>query len=248
MQTIPDEVFHTRILFDSKLRRAAYKRFVALVSTSASPQPVRQEALEAFLLELDTLHNFMNRQLMIHETADREAQHFDAERARIEEQIAEARSDIERLKAELAQAQIRKQQKIEYDAVAREILKLPSRDESERAIAETLAEITQVDKERESILESKAMRIKQLTSVVASIHELQSSAKAADVGGEDESEERIERERRPAVDTSDAGGIAENADAADAGETGDGDRTADMTAADATAAEADNRDTAPMEE
>ncbi|OAJ43116.1 hypothetical protein BDEG_26499 [Batrachochytrium dendrobatidis JEL423] len=133
----------------------------------------RKELLEEFLADLDSTQVFIERNNLVDDMTVRESVHFEQERLRIETEIADAQADIERLKEELIQAQVVRQNKIEYEAISKEIHKLPSREHTEKQINNTLEEIEQAGIEKIEIEEAKQLRIKHFMSVVAAIYEFQ---------------------------------------------------------------------------
>ncbi|KAH6567335.1 hypothetical protein BASA83_008865 [Batrachochytrium salamandrivorans] len=176
---IEDIVIKNRLLFDPRQMRKALKRFLALGLGESIDMAVRKEASADFLSELDILQVAMGKFHLIEDMTVRESAHFEQERLRIETEIAEANADIERLKEELVDAQTRKQNKIEYEAIAKEVHKLPSREHTENLVKNTLEEIEQLEVERAGINGLKDHRMKHLMNMVASIHEFQDIFKGA---------------------------------------------------------------------
>ncbi|XJO77152.1 hypothetical protein BDV3_001771 [Batrachochytrium dendrobatidis] len=183
-----DIIIKNRLLFDPRTMKKSLKKFLAIgfgehmdeslqVTILASLEnlkiQLRKELLEEFLADLDSTQVFIERNNLVDDMTVRESVHFEQERLRIETEIADAQADIERLKEELIQAQVVRQNKIEYEAISKEIHKLPSREHTEKQINNTLEEIEQAGIEKIEIEEAKQLRIKHFMSVVAAIYEFQ---------------------------------------------------------------------------
>eukprot|EP00842_Homolaphlyctis_polyrhiza_P006608 jgi/Hompol1/6949/HPOL_005130-RA len=113
---------------------------------------------------------------------EQESYHFEESQSQIYSQIQEASASIEKLKAELAAAQLVKLNRMEYDEIAAEILKLTSRERTERYFEEIQEEIARLEIDRREIIAAKEFRIKSFSSVVASIIECQEAIKDGSSG------------------------------------------------------------------
>ncbi|KAJ8323759.1 hypothetical protein QVD99_007078 [Batrachochytrium dendrobatidis] len=168
-----DIIIKNRLLFDPRTMKKSLKKFLAIGFGEHMDESLRKELLEEFLADLDSTQVFIERNNLVDDMTVRESVHFEQERLRIETEIADAQADIERLKEELIQAQVVRQNKIEYEAISKEIHKLPSREHTEKQINNTLEEIEQAGIEKIEIEEAKQLRIKHFMSVVAAIYEFQ---------------------------------------------------------------------------
>ncbi|TFY67636.1 hypothetical protein EVJ58_g1474 [Rhodofomes roseus] len=130
-----DGIIHTRITNDEKALRRVTRKFHSYTSLAytAGPDPTPatstvDDAREAFLVELASFHLSLQKNLMVSELYDPSEA---SDHARL-------RSEIERLKTDLEDAQLQRKRKIEYDAIAEKINTLPSRDELQRRTLEAL--------------------------------------------------------------------------------------------------------------
>ena len=114
---------------------------------------------------------------------------YNAEIARIEEETRESERTLAELKEELARAQRSRKDKIVYDGVAKEALKLPSRAHSADNIARLTSELQTLEAERQRYAETWASRQDAFSAIVRSLEEL----------GERVREEKTEQERREAL-------------------------------------------------
>ncbi|KAJ3292853.1 THO complex subunit 7 [Borealophlyctis nickersoniae] len=128
-----------------------------------------------FLVDLSHLETGLVKHQSIHEMNQRELQHYEIESRKIEEEIEQARNDIESLKGALEIAQIQRQNKLEYDDVARHINRLPSRAASEKNAESLGAEIQALREELRSLDSEYHLRRKQLLTIVTAVHEMQDS-------------------------------------------------------------------------
>ena len=107
------------------------------------------DARDAFLVELASLHLSLKKSLMVCEAEARQVEEYQRERERISAYSAltdnnktpitfaanehiRLREEIESLKADLEQAQLQRRRKIEYDVIAEKVNVLPTRDELEQ--------------------------------------------------------------------------------------------------------------------
>ncbi|KAI8930387.1 Tho complex subunit 7-domain-containing protein [Entophlyctis helioformis] len=167
-------VIRNRVLNEplSKQLQATIKRFAILAEKPADSDRLKL-AYERVMTDLASLQVTMFKQQLVLDMADREAIYFTEERQRIEAEIQESQAGIVQLKEDLVQAEIRKQNRMEYDAIAKEIVKVESREETEKNIKDVLEEIEQLHAEKQSIAAAKQMRVKYFASIVATMQELQ---------------------------------------------------------------------------
>lgn len=115
---------------------------------------------------------------------------YEQEMARIDRETATSEQSIVDLKEQLQQAQQSRKNKIVYDSIAKEALKLPSRAHSSENINRLTTELRELQAEQERYAETWSARQTAFSAVVKSLEDL----------GERIKEEKAEQERREAMD------------------------------------------------
>ncbi|KAM3581599.1 hypothetical protein VKS41_005765 [Umbelopsis sp. WA50703] len=90
----------------------------------------------------------MKQHQLMHQMNEREVKNYQAEVLRIASEIEDTQSHISKLKQELEQAQEIRNNKLEYDRIAHDILQLEGRDEYEKKITQMRADIEMLKQEK----------------------------------------------------------------------------------------------------
>ncbi|KAG0204237.1 THO complex subunit 7 [Mortierella sp. GBA30] len=162
--------------------------------------------LQSLLLDISQFELSLSKSKLVTDMAERERLHYDREQREIEESIIRSQEELEILARELEDAKQERANKIEYDQLAAEVSKFPSRESSHESIVALQAEIQELEKE--AVQQSLVMELRKkqffaallcLQSIQESIQEDQQEEEKRlflkrtqhddDVLGEDEEEE-----------------------------------------------------------
>ncbi|KAJ3041734.1 THO complex subunit 7 [Rhizophlyctis rosea] len=166
-----EPILRNRILYDTRNLRGCYRKF--LVQTLEDASIDLSPYYEQFLINLRSLETTLEKHQLTHQMNLRETTIYKSECSRIEQEILEAKQNIDVLKVALEQAQARRKNKLEYDNVAKQINKHASREESRKRSAQLREEIQALMVERAALEAREELRGKQLYTVVQAAHELQ---------------------------------------------------------------------------
>jgi len=130
------------------------------------------------------MHAKLNSALMLIEWSDAksklvqemnvaEAGNYEQLLTTIQTKINQAEADIQEAKKELEQARLVRRNRMEYDAMAKQINKYPSRERTGKNISEVKSELERLRAEEESLDMKLQMRKNQFHVLVNSIHQLQ---------------------------------------------------------------------------
>lgn len=142
-----------------------------------------------FILELDSQDTVASLKSKSNSVAHEEITTYEAQIHKIQEETTESERLIAELKQELAAAQQSRRNKIIYDSIAKEALKLPSRATSAETIQRLTAELKDLEAEQQKYAITWARRQEAFGAIVSSLEEL----------GERVKEEKSEQERKEAL-------------------------------------------------
>jgi len=186
MAMTDEDIIRARLLVDDRPLKRLIKKFYN-VSTCNTAE--LDAAFAQFILELDSQDVLFQAKNRTSSIAGEERQTYEQEIAKIERQTAESEQVIADLKVQLALAQETRRNKIVYDSIAKEALKLPSRAHSAENIARLTTELKDLEAEQERYAATWAGRQQAFDAIVQSLEEL----------GERVKEEKAEQERRDAL-------------------------------------------------
>ncbi|PBK72741.1 uncharacterized protein ARMOST_05146 [Armillaria ostoyae] len=130
-----DQIILARITNDERYLRRVIKKFHNYASVAqGSTAESRQDAKEAFIVELSTFRLALKKSAMVCEAEARQVEEYQLEKLRIDDEHGKLRGQIEQLKTSLEHAQMLRRRKIEYDFVTEKINTLPSREELNQMI------------------------------------------------------------------------------------------------------------------
>ncbi|KAI8813176.1 Tho complex subunit 7-domain-containing protein [Cladochytrium replicatum] len=172
MQQQDELIIRSRLQVEVRPLRKCIRRYHTLVYALSQPQPdldYARQLYAAFLVDLEqfelTLGKFKGGEI----SCRREIGYYELERSRIASEVQDASEDIIRLKAELENAQRRRQNRIEYDALAKEINAIPSRQTSLDNIERLRGEIERLKQQQREHGGAVELRRKHLLAFVTGV-------------------------------------------------------------------------------
>lgn len=159
-----------------RLRHKSTELFPLLFATNSliSWNP-SENGLQAFLLEVSQFQLGLSRTKLITEMAERERLHYEQDQQQIEENIAKSEEELQVLVHKLKEAKQERANKIEYDELAVEVTKLPSRELSQDTISNLKAEILELEQEAYQQSQVMDLRKKQFFTALLCLQSIQES-------------------------------------------------------------------------
>ncbi|KAJ3064744.1 hypothetical protein HDU98_011878 [Podochytrium sp. JEL0797] len=186
----PESIIKNKLAVDMRPIKRLVKRFQVLHKSIETKQDETTctQALAAFLTDLSTFHTtVLSKQLLLQSMNDRQQAHFATDLESVLAQIDDTTADIARLKQQLEEEEVWRRQQVEYDQVARRVLELPSREETERNMTTLQLEIEALQSQQQALDESFEHRKTLLHNVVSAIHTMKDAIDASAItNGTDE--------------------------------------------------------------
>ncbi|GAA6064713.1 hypothetical protein JCM10212_000827 [Sporobolomyces blumeae] len=177
---------------DTKQLKKAIKEFYALLRPDVTGDHL--EANHAtFNITLDNLDHHLAKSRRIRDVTQFEVDHYQAEQAAIEKSSRETRVRIEALSNRLVEAQQERARRIEYDALAKTIAKLPDREKGTESKQKLQSDIDLLRQEEQTYAETWRTRKLAFDAIVESLEAMQEAIR----------DEKAEQERRRALDEDD---------------------------------------------
>ncbi|KAG9325809.1 hypothetical protein KVV02_005733 [Mortierella alpina] len=154
-----ETIIRTRLSVNERpLRRLStrFQKWTGYLTTGTEEEA--EKGLQTFLLEVSQVELSLSKSNLVTDMAERERLHYDREQQEIEDSISKSQEELESLVRELEEAKQERANKIEYDQLAVEVSKFPSRDSSRESIANLQAEILEL--EREAVQQSAVMELR----------------------------------------------------------------------------------------
>ncbi|KAJ3130066.1 THO complex subunit 7 [Nowakowskiella sp. JEL0407] len=133
----------------------------------------RNKILSQFIADLSMFETQIQKFQILHQMNQTEVAKYEEECSKIETEAGSTVLDIEGLLEKLKESQRIRKNKMEYDEIAKEIGKLPSRAASSKNIAQLKEEIEKLHAERRSLNESKELRRKAMQHLSESLKSVQ---------------------------------------------------------------------------
>ncbi|BGP17087.1 hypothetical protein JCM10213_006883 [Rhodosporidiobolus nylandii] len=193
----------TRAQSDVKLLKKTIKEFYALLSPSLSAEEL-QAAHATFLIGLDQLKQHLAKKDRVEAVAAWEVDEYRRDAAALETSSLETRSKLTELEARLQRAQQDRARRIEYDAKAREIAKVVTREKGEESLARLTSDLSSLCSEASEYAQTWAQRHAAFSEIVSALGGMMEGIR----------DEKAEQARRRALDDADgededaAGGTA----------------------------------------
>ncbi|KAI8354342.1 Tho complex subunit 7-domain-containing protein [Mortierella sp. GBAus27b] len=171
-----DELIRTRLSINERPLKRLTARFYKW-SSSLSNGSIEdiENGLQAFLLEISQFQLGLSRTKLITEMAERERLHYDQDEQQIKENIAKSEEELQVLVHKLKEAKQERANKIEYDELAVEVSKFPSRESSQETIANLRAEILELEQEARHQSQVMELRKRQFFTAILCLQTIQES-------------------------------------------------------------------------
>ncbi|KAL6617881.1 DUF783-domain-containing protein [Neocallimastix californiae] len=134
-------------------------------------------SLESLLIMIETLEINLHRSKQIYEMNDKEVKEYKLKTENIEKRIIEGKVEIEDLKKQLDLSKEERKNKLEYDEMARNINKYPSRNQIQKHMDSLNKQINTLEKEYNYYEETINLRKKQFHTLLVSADEILYSIK-----------------------------------------------------------------------
>ncbi|KAF9183779.1 THO complex subunit 7 [Haplosporangium sp. Z 767] len=171
-----EAVIRTRLSINERPLRRLSNRFLKWTGslTTATDEDI-DNGLQTLLLEISQFELTLSKSKLVADMAERERQHYDQEQQEINESIVKSQEELEDLARELEEAKQERTNKIEYDQLAVEVSKFPSRESSQASIADLKAEILELEKEAVQQSMMMELRKKQFFTALLCLRSIQES-------------------------------------------------------------------------
>ncbi|GFT14290.1 THO complex subunit 7 homolog [Nephila pilipes] len=180
IQISDDEVFRRKLLMDGD-GMGDERRLTLLLRSFANWCDNKYDSEEQIILgyeglitSLENCELLMSKSHQAQLANKREIQNYEELECQIKRKIAEMQESILKKKEELKEAKKIREQKQKYDALAKIIIKLPDRKETEiklKALNEEIEDLAESKKQLESKLETRHKELRVLLSAAASLKE-----------------------------------------------------------------------------
>ncbi|KAM0746271.1 hypothetical protein T439DRAFT_329983 [Meredithblackwellia eburnea MCA 4105] len=183
------ELARTRVQNDTRPLKRIIKEFYRL----ANPELKGDELLaahETFILSLEQLATGLAKTSRIQQVTEMEVLTYQREALSIEQQQEETTAKIEQLKMQLELAQRDRARRIQYDQMAREIRKMPDREQGQSSNNKLNEDIRLLKEEQDTYKGTWARRTEEFAGIVDSLTAMRDTI----------AEEKAEQERRQALD------------------------------------------------
>ncbi|KAF9437952.1 THO complex subunit 7 [Entomortierella beljakovae] len=134
-----------------------------------------EKELQSLLHEVSQFELTLSKTKLVTEMADRERLNYDQEQQRTEDSIARLQEELGTLARELEVAKQERSNKIQYDRLATEVSKFPSRESSQASIASLQAEIQELENEAVQQTMVMDLRKKQFFTALLCLQSIQES-------------------------------------------------------------------------
>ncbi|KAJ3338293.1 THO complex subunit 7 [Gonapodya sp. JEL0774] len=136
-----------------------------------------------FLEEIDQIDSIAQKGRIIHKMSVHEIKGYERAASEVSTDIESARQEVTNLVAALEKARRERRNRLEYDAVAKQIIKLTSRAEMTELNSTTESQIAQLDRDLAALHDTWELRRKQFHTFLLFGHEVAESASEAKHGG-----------------------------------------------------------------
>jgi len=173
-----EQNIRNRLVIEERPLKRIIKKFNTLLGQYKSAS--REEwnsSLESLLIMIETLEINLHRSKQIYEMNDKEVREYKLKTENIEKRIIEGKIEIEELKKQLDLSKEERKNKLEYDEMARNINKYPSRSQIEKHMETLNKQIEMLEKEHSYYEETINLRKKQFHTLLVSADEILYSIK-----------------------------------------------------------------------
>ncbi|ORX78667.1 hypothetical protein BCR32DRAFT_269951 [Anaeromyces robustus] len=173
-----DQNIRNRLAIEERPLKRIIKKYNTLIGQYKTAS--REEwntSLESLLIMLETLEINLHRSKQIFEMNNKEVNEYKLKIKNIEKRIEEGKIEIEELKKQLDQSKEERKNKLEYDEMARNINKYPSRSQIQKHMDILNKQINMLEKEHNYYEETINLRKKQFHTLLVSADEILYSIK-----------------------------------------------------------------------
>ncbi|KAF9390369.1 THO complex subunit 7 [Podila verticillata] len=134
-----------------------------------------ENGLKGLQLDITQLQLTLAKSKLVFDMAERERINYDQEQQRIEASIIASQAELERLDQDLVEAKKIRANKIEYDELAVQVLRYPSRESSQNTIESLQQEIQELELEGQTQIDKMAHRREQFFAALENLKAIQES-------------------------------------------------------------------------
>ncbi|KAJ3347667.1 THO complex subunit 7 [Entophlyctis luteolus] len=183
-----DAIIRTRLATDQRPLKKLVRRFVHVkraFDLKQNPETCKL-ALTAFLTDLASFSTgVLDKQTQIQSMNVQQQAEFARDLSEVTKEVETAKNDIARLKIELEEEKNKRVRMLEYDAVARNVLEIQSREDSERNMRVIQQDIESLREKKRRLDDAFALRKLLLRNVVTSVHVMKEAIASSDFATND---------------------------------------------------------------
>ncbi|KAJ3133049.1 hypothetical protein HK101_004499 [Irineochytrium annulatum] len=175
-----DTILKNRLLFDTRPLKKCIRRFQTfkrLVEVGRDETAWRPQ-LDQFLVDLETFQYGLVKHQLVHDMNRRELDNYKAEQRKIEQDITRTTQEIEELKGDLEAEQVVRKNKLQYDEIAKDINKLPSRARSIENAKVLKNDIRVLEAEKRRLLAAMDLRRNMFATVMQALNTMKDTIAA----------------------------------------------------------------------
>ncbi|TPX41076.1 hypothetical protein SeMB42_g05751 [Synchytrium endobioticum] len=174
---IEDSALRMRTIVDMKPLRKTTKYLQRLLSVDRNDSDAAKSNLLQFQLGVRGLELALRKHELMDEMNRQEVSEYKQEEARIEREMGQVQSTIEKLRIRLAEAQQERANKAVYEELAKQAMQHKSRDEMAKRIAQHKRDIEDLKEESKMFDLRWELRRKQFTTTALALHDFQTMLK-----------------------------------------------------------------------
>ncbi|KAF9333043.1 THO complex subunit 7 [Podila minutissima] len=134
-----------------------------------------ESGFKGLQLDVTQLQLILAKSKLVFDMAERERINYDQEQQQIEASIISSQAELEKLDKDLVEAKKIRANKIEYDELAVQVLRYPSRESSQSSIESLQQEIQELEMEGQAQIEKMAHRREQFFTALENLKAIQES-------------------------------------------------------------------------
>merc|ERR1711865_64308 len=206
-----DEVLRQRLIVKETTFKKCFKRFVSLRSAIANEDlELCKEIGRDLVKDIEFWDLALGKAAVVSECNAREVQEYATLLNQIGESIEQAQGEVEDLKRQLNVERVARQNKEEYETIARLINEFPARDQLEEDLGMLNNDINRLEQEGAAVAKKMDLRGKQFHLLLHTVQDLQNSPE-----DEEEQERAAMEEDEPAAAQDKQAGAGEDVEMAD---------------------------------
>eukprot|EP00658_Telonema_sp_P-2_P084968 TRINITY_DN9572_c0_g2_i2.p1 TRINITY_DN9572_c0_g2~~TRINITY_DN9572_c0_g2_i2.p1 ORF type:complete len:212 (+),score=78.94 TRINITY_DN9572_c0_g2_i2:176-811(+) len=184
-----EEILRQRLLTKEVHFKKCFRRYVSLrAAVDAKDAQQCKDTCHELRKELEFWDLSVGKAAIVAECNSKEVAEYSTLLGQIEKSIEDAKGEIGQLKEQLATEKRIRQNKEEYENIARLIHEFPARAETEKELSSLNEEISRLGEEQDALSSKMDMRSKQFYLLLHTVQDLQNSLEA------EEEQERVAME------------------------------------------------------